>query len=305
MFDATHRHADGGLYQYIGPMKGKDSGEDRGWLDGVAYRNEEGMMFWTDIMRWESRFDPVQPLEKHTKTIRLDQDGEVLAELSFHVREVNEIRHMLVTAGPGAAKAYNSSPFRDHVKRVLEAQAEMVMIGLHQKDPWEFPNFLDDIESFHQKFGLEYLGKPRSLCREEAGDGLTLYDFRLRFMQEELDEYRDEQAGLTQAVIDGDHSKIVKHLDNQLDALIDLLYVALGTLYLQFGNKVAAEAWRRVQAANMAKIRATSEADSKRGAKVDVVKPKGWLPPSHLDLVADHAHVDDTQLEFSGFNQEA
>lgn len=45
------------------------------------------------------------------------------------------------------------------------------------------------------------------------------------------------------------------------------------------------EAWSRVQLANMSKVRATSAEQSKRGSTHDVVKPPGWVAPSHTDLV--------------------
>lgn len=52
-----------------------------------------------------------------------------------------------------------------------------------------------------------------------------------------------------------------------------------------FYNFPFVEAWRRVQLANMSKVRATSADQSKRGSTFDVVKPPGWEPPSHTDLV--------------------
>ena len=131
----------------------------------------------------------------------------------------------------------------------------------------------EDVKAFHEKFGLGYSGPPRQL----TGD---YHDFRQGFMQEELDEYQAAHEA-------GD-------LAGQLDALVDLVYVALGTAYLQafpFG-----EAWRRVQAANMAKVRVERASDSKRGSTFDVVKPPGWAAPDHSDLVRseayDEVHVD-------------
>lgn len=121
-----------------------------------------------------------------------------------------------------------------------------------------------DITEFHEKFRLLYDGPPRTLEGE-------LLDFRVKFMQEELDEYA-EAAG------EGD-------LEKQLDAIIDLIYVALGTLLMQGLLPAFAPGWQRVQAANMAKIRAERQEDSKRGTTFDVVKPEGWKPPTHADLI--------------------
>lgn len=67
------------------------------------------------------------------------------------------------------------------------------------------------------------------------------------------------------------------------DALIDLVYVALGTAYLH--RFPFNEGWARVQEANMRKVRANKKSDSKRRTTHDVVKPPGWRSPELDDLV--------------------
>lgn len=150
-------------------------------------------------------------------------------------------------------------------------------IELHIAD---FDPIRDMIE-FHTKFGLEYNGKPRALPPELA-------HFRVTFLREELDEYnlhRHAAAGeVAQALVD--QASYAYHLENMLDALVDEVYVAIGTAYLHGFN--FREAWRRVHEANMKKVRAERAEDSKRGSTFDVVKPPGWQPPSHIDLVEDH-----------------
>lgn len=142
-----------------------------------------------------------------------------------------------------------------------------------------------DVEDFHKKFGLQYDGKPRVLVGE-------LGNFRTRFLHEELTEYTDSQ-GVARALLVfeavPDQAEMTHQLELQLDALVDLVYVALGTAYLQGFN--FREAWRRVHLANMAKVRAEKPSDSKRGTTFDVVKPPGWEAPSHKDLVEDHAYT--------------
>jgi predicted HAD superfamily Cof-like phosphohydrolase len=140
-----------------------------------------------------------------------------------------------------------------------------------------------DINEFHAKFGLEYTGKPRVLPSD-------LSRFRFRFMLEELDEYGehdgqayDETTRMPQA---RDAANYAFHLEHLLDALVDLVYVAIGTNHLHGFN--FKEAWRRVHAANMSKVRAQRAEDSKRGSTFDVIKPTGWQPPSHIDLVEDN-----------------
>lgn len=138
-----------------------------------------------------------------------------------------------------------------------------------------------DIAEFHIKYGLSYDGPVRVLPRE-------LSEFRINFMDEELTEYSGSNAiAFMERYI---HTPTARdlgnyniHLELMIDALVDLTYVVLGTSYLHgFDFK---EAWRRVHAANMRKIRVERIGDSKRGSLYDVVKPEGWTPPSHIDLV--------------------
>lgn len=143
--------------------------------------------------------------------------------------------------------------------------------------------YMSDIVDFHTKFKLTYDGPPRVLSTE-------LFGFRSRFQQEEQDEYIVEQANIDLLMLDPNWdlknmNKIDQCLENQLDALVDLTYVVLGTAYLQFGADVFNEAWDRVHMKNMLKIRALRADDSKRGSTWDVVKPAGWTPPSHMDLI--------------------
>lgn len=139
-------------------------------------------------------------------------------------------------------------------------------------------NFTQDIADFHEKFDLAYNGPPRNLPVE-------MQRFRLRFLREELNEYmlHSERLELLDKAGGDKTDEYIREMEGQIDALVDLVYVALGTAYLHGYN--FDEAWRRVQEANMKKVRATAEEQSKRGSTLDVVKPDGWVPPDHLDLV--------------------
>lgn len=116
-----------------------------------------------------------------------------------------------------------------------------------------------DMRQFHQRFGLEYTGSPRWLPEE-------ISNFRYKFLEEELEEYARART----------HEKA-------FDALIDLVYVAIGTSYLH--GFPFQKGWQRVHAANMKKVRATRPDDSLRGSSFDVVKPNGWTAPDLSDLV--------------------
>ena len=109
---------------------------------------------------------------------------------------------------------------------------------------------LKDIEEFHKKFELER--------RKGIEKNKDLVDFRIKFLEEELEEFID-------AVRTVDDVKA-------LDALVDIVYVAIGTAYLldypfHFG-------WNEVQKANMLKVRKESAR-----SKFDVTKPEGWKEP--------------------------
>lgn len=148
------------------------------------------------------------------------------------------------------------------------------------------PDFLRDIIDFHEKYQLAYNGKPRVLP-------FDLANFRLDFNQEELNEWK-EFAGkglMALGEVPVDQADVTHTLEMMLDAHVDQMYVLLGTVYLQGLAPVFEEAWARVHAANMAKVRALRDgSDSKRGSAYDVVKPEGWIAPDHSDLVEDHAH---------------
>lgn len=217
-----------------------------------------------------------------------DEDGEVVARFSFHVEEVGDVRTMLVKA---AEFDNGRTPTVDHhwMRMVLKAQADMVSKGLHVQDH-NFPDLLGDVNKFHAKFGLEYTGKPRMLPDD-------LFDFRVKFHEEETSEYRDEQLELKDAVDRKDRRDIISSLEKQLDGLCDSVWVLLGTADLQFGRAAFFEAWNRVAKANMAKIKKMIDQqqeheESGRAPKFDVVKPAGWIAPDHRDLVQDNAIFD-------------
>lgn len=116
----------------------------------------------------------------------------------------------------------------------------------------------DDIINFHVKFEV-----PQSeLPTMEGNDEMLQY--RIKFLREELKEFED-------AVASG-------HDVEAFDALLDLVYVAMGTAYVC--NFPWDEGWEHVQEANMLKQRVKSADESKRGSKYDVVKPDGWVAPN-------------------------
>jgi len=124
-----------------------------------------------------------------------------------------------------------------------------------------------DVQNFHDKFQVPLAAKPQ-LLDDEA------YNFRLKFLQEELREFVDANY----------HGELPK----AFDALIDLVYVAYGTAQMMGCSPAMwQELWNAVQEANMSKVRASSASESKRGTSLDVVKPAGWVSPDqkHKEII--------------------
>src|SRR5271163_652788 len=94
----------------------------------------------------------------------------------------------------------------------------------------------------------------------------AMLKFRLDFLKEELTEaYEAESA------------------DDVVDAMIDLIVVAIGTLDAYEVN--AYEAWNRVHAANMAKKSGIKPGRPNPLGLPDLMKPEGWTPPTHVDNI--------------------
>jgi predicted HAD superfamily Cof-like phosphohydrolase len=111
---------------------------------------------------------------------------------------------------------------------------------------------IGDVDAFHERFGLTRMALPTTMHRLPMREGIE----RLRHLGEELKE-------LSLAVATGD-------LAAQADALVDIVYVAVGTARMQ--GIPFDKVWRAVHQANMAK--AVSASDAKH-----VVKPEGWQDP--------------------------
>jgi len=127
-------------------------------------------------------------------------------------------------------------------------------------------DWVKDINEMHAKFGVHkwVQGEMQSDQIEWSRLGKFL-DFRLKFLQEELDETK-------KAVTQKDAEEIV-------DGLIDLCVVAIGTMDA-FGVD-AHKAWDAVHKANMAKEPGVKASRPNPLGLPDLVKPEGWEGPSH------------------------
>jgi len=118
------------------------------------------------------------------------------------------------------------------------------------------------VADFHKKFGLEPTNQPDFPFEE-------IWILKNNHMQEELNEIRA-------AAING-------NLEEYFDGLIDIVYVALGAAYL--AGLPFEQGFLRVHQANMTKIRALRQQDSKRGSTYDIVKPPEFVAPTLADLI--------------------
>lgn len=142
-----------------------------------------------------------------------------------------------------------------------------------------------DVLDFHQKFGLMVGEEPRLLTKRKMRE-------RIEFLMEELQELIDaagvqvfatgDVRSLRDLTIVIDELAAPQELADQADALVDLVYVALGTAVMQGLPWEAL--WGDVQRANMSKVRGVT----KRGHAVDVTKPPGWMGPMPALILAQH-----------------
>ena len=131
-------------------------------------------------------------------------------------------------------------------------------------------DILKDIDNFHKKYGFEKNEKI------DIPNNSELINFRTAFLIEELAEY-------TNAITKKDAA-------GALDALVDIVYIALGTAWLF--NLPFEKAWNEVQKANMSKIRAKDKT-GKRGTKFDVVKPKDWKAPNIEKIIEEEREINE------------
>lgn len=154
-----------------------------------------------------------------------------------------------------------------------------------------FENCIKDVAAFHEKFGIAV----------NPLDDVQQYNLRVKRQDEEFEELSDAY-NKDQTVAD------------VADAVIDILYIAAGTMHL-LGNRDGSlldsvhlskdvlrgyfaslvrvyrklplgALWAEVHEANMRKARGT-EGTSKYGNKYDIVKPQGWMPPDIATVLLD------------------
>jgi hypothetical protein len=119
----------------------------------------------------------------------------------------------------------------------------------------------DDMFCMHGYFGVH-----EAIAKLDTETLKKFLDFRFNFLQEEIDEGRKAIAE--------------KNADDVVDALIDLVVIAVGTLDLfevDFD-----ESWNRVLKANLAKKVGANANRPNEFSLPDLIKPPGWEAPTHV-----------------------
>lgn len=134
-------------------------------------------------------------------------------------------------------------------------------------------NWVADMQAMHQKFGVNPV--VREFDKQKAR---AFLEFRIRFLQEELDEMSKALNDFDAGIIDG-----TKAADDVVDAAIDLCVVAIGTLDAYDVNPYTA--WNIVWQKNMEKEVGVKASRPNPLNMPDLIKPIGWTPPSHADNI--------------------
>ncbi len=104
---------------------------------------------------------------------------------------------------------------------------------------------------------------------------------RIEFLAEELDELRE--AHHMARVLENTNDNPLNEKADMLDALVDLVVVAMGTAHHCGWDFETA--WKRVHDANMLKTAVNEESVGGRSMEFDLKKPEGWVAPVLQDCV--------------------
>lgn len=135
--------------------------------------------------------------------------------------------------------------------------ANVIAVFLERNELKRESTIVGLVEKMHEKFGIT--SNQVAFSKEEK-------EFRIAAMREEIDEYIESETK-----------------EDELDAIVDLIVFALGTLERSGMISAFEEAFKRVMEANMKK---ELGANQKRGSfQLDLKKPEGWAAPDLSDLV--------------------
>lgn len=132
-------------------------------------------------------------------------------------------------------------------------------------------DFVKDMHDMHKHYEVH-----QAIDKLDTEHLQAFLKFRIDFLQEELDEMRDAYVKWQSQKINSEEAA-----DATVDALIDLVVVAVGTLDLFKVDSY--KAWDTVYNANMNKKIGIKESRPNPFGLPDLVKPEGWVAPDHTD----------------------
>lgn len=144
-----------------------------------------------------------------------------------------------------------------------------VLTYIDDHEDKEHSSCFQDVGKFHRQMELPlFTDQAPHLLRHDE------FNFRTAAMFEELREFIECHA--------------LKDLAGAADALVDLVYFAMGTAH--YMGLPFDECWAAVQRANMAKRRwqPGDPVKPRNGTSLDVIKPDGWRAPDLMQLLWDH-----------------
>jgi predicted HAD superfamily Cof-like phosphohydrolase len=165
-------------------------------------------------------------------------------------------------------------------QRMMDAYESVLMEELARGE-YGYGDWVDDIHLMHTKFGV------RKVVAQFGPEKLLQFlDFRLKFLQEELNEARtayDKLVALQNSEVPDRNEQAVQAADDVVDSMIDLCVVAIGTLDAYCVDSHLA--WSRVMKANLAKEPGIKPERPNPLGLPDLIKPAGWVGPTHEDNI--------------------
>ena len=145
-----------------------------------------------------------------------------------------------------------------------------------------------DVIDFHRKFDFEE--QPLGVLQQEK------FKKRISFLFEELSELATAHDKMYQLKTDEiDSEALEAYFIGSIDAVLDLAYVALGTLDLMgVKHTQLAEHWDAIQKANMTKMKKEEGGEKSEDEKYkEIIKPEGWVSPDedHREILRKYWNI--------------
>lgn len=205
--------------------------------------------------------------------ILLARDGE-LPRWDNERRWQPNLRHAMTRAAVEAQEAY--SRIEQFARPpIFSARQAMAMAGLDglpdigESNGLGLEAAIEHVREFHLAIAES---NPDAAVRERVDEpALVRRVERHRMLREEVNE-------LVDATMENDRVEV-------LDAIVDCIYILIGTGLIQFGGDRLARAWAAVHASNMTKRWPDGTFHTREDGKVE--KPPGWVAPDIASIVDD------------------